>query len=394
MDDPVFDKPVANGRRQGHTKGQGHAQGHTDQCQRAPTKSRLSSVSKSAFQARSVRDSSEPSDWSDVSLPEMIELKNESQSKPRRPPRTSDYSSSASSIPSPVQQPDSRLAYGMTFDRAHSRLYIRVIQLGNFRVTDPDGALSPYVKVRVYRTPRHFFTFKLKSVRELPLNQLEAEMQTRIQRRTDNPLFNEFFELIVEDPDVSAYTVKFLVCDYDKYSRHVVVGDVTMELSKVDLSSGEEILFNELIEPHHEDNLGELHVALMYLPTAEKLSVSVLNAKGLCALEAPKKHTDAVVKLVLMYDGRPLKKTKTSAKINDSCPVFNETFVFDVPAYQLDKVYFHLAVIAIEKDREDGHHLLGRVYIGVNFDADAKAQWLEMVHNARKQVACWHRLQS
>ena len=60
-------------------------------------------------------------------------------------------------------------------------------------------------------------------------------------------------------------------------------------------------------------------------------------------------YPDAIVKLVLMYDGRPLKKTKTTPKANDSNPVFNETFVFDVPPYQLDKVYFHLAVIGIEK---------------------------------------------
>ena len=94
-------------------------------------------------------------------LTNQLSFHQESQTKTRKSTRTSDYSSSASSIPSPVQ-PESRLAYGLTFDRLHGRLYVRVIQLGNFRVTDPDGALSPYVKVRVYRTPRHFFTFKLK----------------------------------------------------------------------------------------------------------------------------------------------------------------------------------------------------------------------------------------
>ena len=94
-------------------------------------------------------------------LTNQLSFHQESQTKTRKSTRTSDYSSSASSIPSPVQS-ESRLAYGLTFDRLHGRLYVRVIQLGNFRVTDPDGALSPYVKVRVYRTPRHFFTFKLK----------------------------------------------------------------------------------------------------------------------------------------------------------------------------------------------------------------------------------------
>ncbi|GFO08336.1 hypothetical protein PoB_003484100 [Plakobranchus ocellatus] len=370
MDDPIFEKNVTN------SKSQKKNQGHDGHAKHVTSKARHHNTARPALwpSNKTLRESSEASDWSDVSLPEIIELKQETHGKFRKSNRTSDYSSSASSIPSPVQ-PESRLAYGLTFDRAHNKLYIRVIQLGNFRVTDPDGALSPYIKVRVYRTPRHFFTFKI-----------------RIQRRTDNPVFNDYFELTVDEPDVTAYTVKFLVCDYDKFSRHVVVGEVIVELSKVDLAAGEEVLANDLIENHHEENLGELHVALMYLPTAEKLSVSILNAKGLSTLEPPKRITEVIVKIVLMYDGRPLKKTKTSPTHNDSNPVFNETFVFDVPAYQLDKVYFHLALIASEKEHEEIRHLLGRVYIGVNFDQDARAQWLEMVHNTRKQVASWHKL--
>ncbi|XP_035825605.1 synaptotagmin-A [Aplysia californica] len=337
---------------------------------------------------------SELSDWSDISMPEIIEMKQDPSGRRRKSSRTSDYSSSASSVMTSPSQPESRLAYGIMFDRAHARMHVRVIQLGNFRVTDPDGAMAPYVKVRVYRAPKHFFTFKLKTGKELLPNNLDVELQTKIQRRTDNPVFNESFEVKVEEPDVTAYTVKFMVCDFDKFSRHVVVGEVTCDLSKLELVSGEEVLYNDLLLNPQDEHLGEIHVALMYLPTAEKLSVALLNARGLRPLDGPKRNMETYIKITLMYDGRQLKKSKTSAKGNDLNPVYNETFVFDVPAYQLDKVYFSIAVIGVEKDKEDGRHLLGRLYIGVNFDPDARAQWLEMVHNARKQVACWHKLQS
>lgn len=339
---------------------------------------------------------SELSDWSDISMPEIIEMKQDTSAKSRKSSRTSDYSSSASSVVSPVQ-PESRLAYGFTFDPALGRLNIRVIQLGNFRVTDPDGALSPYVKIRVYRLPKQFFAFnfKLKNGRDLPMNHLVVEMQTKIHRRTDNPVFNEGYDVSVDAANISNYVVKFLVCDFDKFSRHVNVGEVTSDLSKLELRPGEEFLFNDLIEGYNEEDLGEIHVALMYLPTAEKLSVTLLNARSLRALDGTKKHMDTYVKILMMYDGRPIKKTKTACRAaNDSSPVYNETFVFDVPPYQLDKVYFNLAVIGVNKDKEEGRSLLGRLYIGVNFDPDVRAQWLEMVHNARKQVACWHRLQS
>lgn len=93
-----------------------------------------------------------------------------------------------------------------------------------------------------------------------------------------------------------------------------------------------------------------------------------------------------------MHDGRPMKKTKTSSQTNEVNPAFNESFTFDVPAHQLDKVYFTLSVL--HADKEGKRHLIGRCYIGLNFDQDSKAQWEEMIQSPRKQVTCWHRLQS
>lgn len=82
---------------------------------------------------------------------------------------------------------------------------------------------------------------------------------------------------------------------------------------------------------------------------------------------------ESYVKITLMYDGRPMKKTKTSAKGTEPNPAFNETFVFDVPAYQLDKVYIGLAIIAVEKVGFFGYwdgttrQTAGRYYLRVTF---------------------------
>ena len=52
----------------------------------------------------------------------------------------------------------------------------------------------------------------------------------------------------------------------------------------------------------------------------------------------------------MVYEGRQLKKHKTSARRgHDAMPVFGDTFVFDVPAYQLDNVHFSICVIGVEK---------------------------------------------
>jgi len=337
---------------------------------------------------------SEVSDWSDISTPEIIEMTQSEHAlkrRERRHSRTSDYSSSTNSVLNP-SHPDSRLSYGVTFDRSSHKMYIRVIKLANLRVTDPDGAEAPYVKVRVYKIPKAFFGFK-KQNKEPMHNNFECEFQTKIQRRTDNPTYNERFEVKASDLDVSSYFIRLLVCDLDKFSRHVVVGEVWRDLCKTEHTSGEEVLYNDLVSIPQDENLGDIHLALMYLPTAEKLNITVLNCRGLRPIDGNKKNMETYVKINMVFEGRQLKKHKTASRGNDVNPVFGDTFVFDVPASQLDNVHFSICVIGVEKDKEEGSSLLGRLYLGVNFDPEVRAQWLEMVQHVRKQVACWHKLQ-
>lgn len=78
-----------------------------------------------------------------------------------KPPGVSDVSNSSQTFSSQVLS-EIRLSYGLTFDRTSGKLHIKVLQLGNFPVTKPGGALAPYVKICVYRIPKYFFTFKPK----------------------------------------------------------------------------------------------------------------------------------------------------------------------------------------------------------------------------------------
>lgn len=102
--------------------------------------------------------------------------------------------------------------------------------------------------------------------------------------------------------------------------------------------------------------------------------------------------TDSCVKVSLMKDGRQLKKAKTDIRKADLNPVFNETFIFDVPSYETDNVYFIVSVVHSTGKRRAGV-MIGRTYIGLNFDIIAREHWTEMLENTRKQVATWHKLQ-
>lgn len=63
------------------------------------------------------------------------------------------------------------------------------------------------VQVRVYRTPKQFFPFIGKAGREQLLNNLDMEVQTKIQRRSDDPVFNETFTVNLAQKVCSAVSV-------------------------------------------------------------------------------------------------------------------------------------------------------------------------------------------
>ncbi|PVD36760.1 hypothetical protein C0Q70_03750 [Pomacea canaliculata] len=288
----------------------------------------------------SIRESETSDGLSDPGLSERIELKKKSTKLKRQSSSSSDSAGSvASSIPVYPHQ-NVTLSFALTFDQAENKLSIRVKQLSGIRVSDPDSVLAPYVKVRVYRTPKQFFPFIGKAGREQLLNNLDMEVQTKIQRRSDDPVFNETFTVNLAQKDLSS--LSFLVCDFDRYQRHVLVGEVDVDLTTLQWPPEMELEFCEHLKPPMEENLGQIHIGLMYLPTSEKLTIFILSAQGLKVVDPHKQPAECYVKVTLMHDGRPMKKNKTEACTNDINPSFNESFTYDVPSSQLEKVYFNL----------------------------------------------------
>ena len=86
-----------------------------------------------------------------------------------------------------------------------------------------------------------------------------------------------------------------------------------------------------------------------------------------------------------MYDGKQLKRVKTTVRAMDLDPVFNESFSFDVPQNELGKVYLSLVVCHYSMEKKSSK-VIGRVYLGLNFDPMSHDHWVNMMENPRKKI--------
>ena len=101
--------------------------------------------------------------------------------------------------------------------------------------------------------------------------------------------------------------------------------------------------------------------------------------------------TDPFVKVVLLFDGKKVKKKKTSTRKQETNPVYNECMMFDVPPDLLHRVLFVISVADAKPDstRSD---VIGRVVIGSATTGEPLRHWHQMLISPRRPVAAWHRL--
>ncbi|KAK2088997.1 Synaptotagmin-3 [Saguinus oedipus] len=154
-------------------------------------------------------------------------------------------------------------------------------------------------------------------------------------------------------------------------------------------------------------DLGELNFSLCYLPTAGRLTVTIIKASNLKAMDLTG-FSDPYVKASLISEGRRLKKRKTSIKKNTLNPTYNEALVFDVApeshrssGLRLVRgapgwVCFSTALPGASPTptRSIGHNeVIGVCRVGPDAaDPHGREHWAEMLANPRKPVEHWHQL--
>ncbi|KAK3526573.1 hypothetical protein QTP70_030716 [Hemibagrus guttatus] len=239
-----------------------------------------------------------------------------------------------------LNQPRGKLLYSLEYNAARSEMTVGVKEAAELMAMDSSGTSDPYVKVYIH--PNKSKTF-----------------ETKVFRKTLSPVFNEQFKYQISQKDLSESTLVIQVYDFNRFSKHDVIGELRLELSAVDWNHVIEE-WRDLNAPskHEQEHLGEICFSLRYVPTASKLTVVILEAKNLKQMDTGG-SSDPYVKIQLVLNKKKWKKKKTSVKKQTLNPYFNESFTFDVSFDQIQIerekahicsaafIYMHCIVIII-----------------------------------------------
>ncbi|KAK7012025.1 Synaptotagmin-4, partial [Biomphalaria glabrata] len=269
------------------------------------------------------------------------------------------------------------LTFSVDHDQQKCALIVTIVKADELPPRDPSlGGCDPYVKLQLLPEKKH-------------------KCKTRVLRKTLSPTYDETFTFYGVTPNqIANTTLHFVVLSFDRFSRDEIIGEVIYPLSETDVENKEASITREITPRHlkyRNQGRGELLVSLCYQPAANRLGVVVLKARNLPKMDITG-LSDPYVKIYLLYNGQRIAKKKTHVKKRTLNPVFNESFLFDVP-YNEGLQNISLELLVLDWDRMTKNEVVGRLEIGSKCEGQEALHWSEVINCPRKQIAEWHKLQ-
>ncbi|KAM6979665.1 synaptotagmin-6 [Aplochiton taeniatus] len=265
-----------------------------------------------------------------------------------------------------------KINFSLKYDYESEALLVNILKAFGLPAKDFCGSSDPYVKI--YLLPDR-----------------KRKYQTRVHRKTLNPTFDESFQFSVSYEELGSRKLHLSVFDFDRFSRHDMIGEVILEnLFEVSDLSRETVIWKDIQYATSESvDLGEIMFSLCYLPTAGRLTMTVIKCRNLKAMDITG-YSDPYVKVSLVCDGRRLKKKKTTIKRNTLNPTYNEAIIFDIPPENMDQVTLLISVM--DYDLVGHNEIIGLNRVGSQADGLGRDHWNDMLACPRKPIAHWHPL--
>ncbi|XP_041511853.1 synaptotagmin-11 isoform X1 [Microtus oregoni] len=268
------------------------------------------------------------------------------------------------------------LTFSVDYNFPKKALVVTIQEAHGLPVMDDQTQGSdPYIKMTILPDKRH-------------------RVKTRVLRKTLDPVFDETFTFYgIPYSQLQDLVLHFLVLSFDRFSRDDVIGEVMVPLAGVDPSTGKIQLVRDIIKRNIQKCIsrGELQVSLSYQPVAQRMTVVVLKARHLPKMDITGLSGNPYVKVNVYYGRKRIAKKKTHVKKCTLNPVFNESFIYDIPTDLLPEISIEFLVI--DFDRTTKNEVVGRLILGAHsVTASGAEHWREVCESPRKPIAKWHSL--
>ncbi|XP_032893775.1 synaptotagmin-10 [Amblyraja radiata] len=269
-------------------------------------------------------------------------------------------------------QTSGKVNFTLKYDYENATLTVTILKCLDLLAKDYSGTSDPYVKI--YLLPDR-----------------KRKFQTRVHRKTLSPIFNETFQFPVSIDHLNNRKLHFSVFDFDRFSRHDLVGEVVVDnlFELLELPKDDTIWRDIIYVTSESVDLGEIMFSLCYLPTAGRMTLTVIKCRNLKAMDITG-FSDPYVKVSLICDGKRLKKRKTTTKRNTLNPIYNEAIIFDIPPESMEQVSLFITVM--DYDRVGHNEVIGMCRVGQDGEGLGREHWNEMLAYPRKPIAHWHPL--
>ncbi|XP_049876513.1 synaptotagmin-15-like [Pectinophora gossypiella] len=276
-----------------------------------------------------------------------------------------------------------RVWFTLKYESATERLQVHIMKAKHLPSRTPAlaNACDPYIKIQLMPDERRV-------------------LQTKQKKKTCNPFFDESFIYQIPPGKVEGLTLKLSVLDAGRVGKgKQLIGHIILPLSELEGVAPDEEpqlykldIEKELQEP--TSNLGEVLVSLLYNENLHRLTVTVIEARGL-KLDPSANKREIAVRVTQERACRGVRARRTAAVdvTDDGCALISECFHFRLRADELHTTSVTVQALqphsVYAKDR-----LLGKFVLGSYMFARGRAlqHWNSSLASPMEQVQQWHPL--
>jgi len=282
------------------------------------------------------------------------------------PKQRSRSSSSEDERKTQKQTSEPSLSYKMHYEQASQSMVLNIVKCSNLKKADlMGGKPDPIVNIFL-----------------LPGNQ--KNVKTKVIKNEQNPMFNETFRFQMSLAELAQKTLIMEVADWDRFSKNDPMGEVKIPLNQIDFSNAtmqtsllQKITGRPSMGNYHNSSTAsskpkkssesssssdeektkkpaaapggppKIRYQVLYDRNYQSLRVTIIQCQDLKKGDLLGGKGDPFVQVFLLPGSYKLEKTKTVK--NNSSPLYNETFVYQIPVTEIPRKTIVLQVWDYDK---------------------------------------------